>query len=145
MPRKPLEGEYFQEARARARRRKSPWNLLLIPFTTAGVGCSWYLMAKIMASLYQTRHPGYTFGHTRTNLGGDLIYVPLLLAAFPMGMMIGNILIWCIPPARRVLDQEAKGVWHASFKQSMRDLALFEVVILPIAIALSLLGTFGPF
>jgi hypothetical protein len=145
MTHKPWEDGYFQEARARARRRKSPWNLLLIPFTIVGIGGSWYLMAKIMFSLYEARHPGYAFGHTRTNLGGDLIFVPLLLAAIPLGMMIGNILIWCIPPARRTLDKEAKGVWHASFKRSLRDLALFEAIILPIALALSLLGALGPF
>lgn len=59
--------------------------------------------------------------------------------------MIGNILIWCILPARRALDLEAKGVWHASFKESMRDLALFALVITPIPLILSFIGALGPF
>jgi hypothetical protein len=44
-------------------------------------------------------------------------------AAMALGFMLGNILIWLIRPARRVLDAEAKGYLGTSFVESMRGIS----------------------
>ena len=63
-------------------------------------------------------------------------------AAMALGFMLGNILIWLIPPARRVLDAEAKGYLGTSFVESMRGICKFFVWALPIGFTVALTAAY---
>ena len=63
--------------------------------------------------------------------------------AVALGFMLGNILIWLIPPARRVLDAEARGYPGTSFVQSMRGLFKISCWTLPIGLAVSLAAAYS--
>jgi hypothetical protein len=58
-----------------------------------------------------------------------LFFIPPLLACIPLGLFITNVVLWCIRPARRALDQEAVGVWHASFIDAQQDMLLAMLCI----------------
>jgi hypothetical protein len=63
-------------------------------------------------------------------------------AALAFGFMLGNILIWLIPPARRVLDAEAEGYPVTSFAESMRGLLKICLWALPIGLAVALTAAY---
>jgi len=53
-------------------------------------------------------------------------------------MIIGNYVVWLIPPARRMLDEEAKPIpW--SFKNSQKQLLKLAYIIVPVSLALSII------
>lgn len=133
------------EAQGRAKRRKSKWNLLLIPLGLISIAVTWFLLANFIASVHRLYYPSQHFGQSKSNLGGILMFVPILVPSITVGFMLSNCIIWCILPARKVLDQEAKGVKGASFRKSMRDLAIITAVVLPIALLLGFLGAIDPF
>jgi len=53
--------EYAQEARARAARRRSPWNLLLVPLVLAFWLLPAYGTARVLGTLYAAGHPDARF------------------------------------------------------------------------------------
>jgi hypothetical protein len=50
-------------------------------------------------------------------------------AAIPVGLLLSNCIVWCVPPYRRAIEPEAKGVWHASFSDAQKDLSLLALCI----------------
>jgi len=63
-------------------------------------------------------------------------------AAMALGFMLGNVLICLIPPARRVLDAEARGYPGTSFVESMRGLLKICLWALPIGFAVALTAAY---
>ena len=124
--------KYFAEARTRAQRRKSPWNILLLVFSFSSIGFIAFHLSKFIIYLFQaqrTPFPVIAKGH---DIELIFITIPSFITALPWGLMAGNILIWLIPPARKALDKEAQGHKGCSFKESM-------AVLLKIALAVSLI------
>ena len=136
---------YFQEARGRAKRVKNPWNLLHIPFSIAGIGCSIWLLLKIVLSvtgLFGSDHPDLN-SFSSANVR-DFILIPLFFAALPLGLMVSNILFWMIPPLRRIEDKESIGYKGTDFRNSMKGLYSFAVFSIPLGLAVSILvAVFG--
>jgi hypothetical protein len=58
-----------------------------------------------------------------------VFFVASLFACVPIGMLMSNFILWCIPGYRRASDREAKGVWHASFLDAQKDLSVFAMCI----------------
>ncbi len=104
--------------RIRAARRKSRWNLLLLAFAVVGVAASWplivLLLDKYRASLAL---PGLCLGGS-TRLGNIRMHVSPGLPSIALGFILANLLIWCIPPARTALENEAKGFPGTDFRSS---------------------------
>lgn len=140
---------YFTRARIRARRRKSPWNLILIPLSMFGIGMVSYYLFRFMWWIHILVYPEHK-GHFSefwqsgislpSFISSFLLMMPVLFAAFPLGFMIANCLAWCIPPARKTSDQEAKGYKFASFEESMRGLYKISLIWVPVCLILSLIG-----
>src|SRR5262245_40952206 len=111
---------YYADARARARRRKSPWNLLLILFVPTITGVLLWLSFNALWALHVLAHPAHAgqewlFWNGRPSnpitfaAGFAMLFGP----AFPCliaAMVLSNFLIRCIGPARRALDREAEQV-----------------------------------
>jgi hypothetical protein len=136
---------FFERARTRARRRKSLWNLLLIPLVIGFVALVGWTLATVLLSIQRKLMPEDIIFSSFTNIAGLLMFVPIIFPSFAVGMMIANLIIWCIPPARAALDKEAEGVKHASFREAMRDLSKISLILLLTMIPISLIGTFNYF
>lgn len=137
---------YLGRAQERARRRKSPWNLILIPwviFGIFGVAIGLFSLLWQLNTWVFPEHVGRLkdlFGSDEHKVSQLLMTLPCFISAIPLGMMLANCVAWCGPPARRVFEFEAKGVAHASFRASMLDLAKFALFVVPVCLVLSIIG-----
>jgi hypothetical protein len=129
--------QYIAEMRARATRRKSKWNLLLIPFAIAGLALSWYGLVEPLQRFRSRFFPIDAFLMNGTRLGNIVLYVAPFFPSICIGILIANLAVWIIPPARRTLNEEARGDASAAFKSSnlavAKLLVLTSILTLPIA------------
>jgi len=125
--------------RERAARRKSPWNLVLLVFAVAGVAGSWIGSALLFRAYRQSLVPPDAFLSGGTRFGNILMYVPPGLPSIALGLVVANLLIWCIAPARVALNYEAKGSPGTDFRSSnaglFKLLILLAIITLPMAFA----------
>src|SRR5262249_52849782 len=96
--------------RRRAKRRRSPWNLLLIPAVVGPWALMWYASARLLGSITRRLHPGLSFALLPDSGGGVLMALGLFFAWLPVAMVVGNLLVAAMPPARRTLDCEARAI-----------------------------------
>lgn len=133
---------YYDEARARAKRRKSAWNLLLIP----AVVVAWFLLTwlswVVLGTLYRSLHPGREFVILPEGVGGIVMAVGPLLAWIAPAMIIGNLLVAAVAPARRALDEEARPISGSDFSSANRSLLKMSLVVTPAALLVSVLAAF---
>jgi hypothetical protein len=89
----------------------------------------WYVFFKRVWMFHTTLYPA----HQLKNFWGDGIsfrsFVPsffmvvaVMPGSFVLGFMLGNLLFWLIPSARRVFDAEASGYPGTSFREAMSAL-----------------------
>lgn len=135
---------YIEKARFRAQRRKSAWNLLLLPAIIIPLCAIWVGSYKILNTLHSTVHPGQNFQITGKGIGAVLAAVTPFFGALPVAMIIGNFLVWLIPPVRKVLDEEAKPFPSTSFINSQKQLLKLAYVLVPVSIALAIVGALMP-
>lgn len=132
----------------RARRRKSPWNLVLFALIFALIPALWWASFQIMWRVHVAIYPAHS-GHFSEFWNGDetsssflssfLLLIPLLFASAPLAMIISNAAMRIIPPARRALSAEAESV-GLSYAKAMRELLIASMFIVPPALILSALG-----
>jgi len=142
-------GKYIQEAHERARRRKSAWNLILIPLLIIGGVFVYILQFKILWSIHVMIYPNHA-GHLSEFWGGGLLFsvfissfllaMPIMISSIVLGMIIANLLAWCIIPIRRIFDKEAQGIKGTSFLESMEALGKIAAYLVPICFVLGLIG-----
>jgi hypothetical protein len=140
---------YFERANQRAQRRKSPWNLLLIPVGIASIAVCAYALFMVMWGIHVLafpEHAGQLHAFWPDGISGHsfvssfLLAAPSVFQAIPLGLMLTNCIVWCVPPARAVFKREAQGVKWASFGDAMRGLAKLALVFAPVWLALSVAG-----
>lgn len=126
---------YFGRAQQRAKRRKSAWNLLDLPI---GFSCITFIGWALLHALWLVRNSlvpergmplAVMFHSERNPVAHIVVLVGVLFAAMPIGMFISNVIVCSIPPYRRAIEPEAKGVWHASFSDAQKDLSLLALVV----------------
>jgi len=136
---------YISRAQERAKRRKSPWNLILIPLSLFFMAFFGYILFQLSWWVHTLFYPQHT-GEMREvfrkgmDLSGLLLLFPNFIASVPFGLMAANLVAWCIPPARRTFEREAQGVKWASFAHAMQGLFKFGLWLLAICLVLSLIG-----
>ena len=131
---------YLNLARQRARRRKSPWNLLLIPFCLMGIAGTWIGIAYLLQEYRRFLVPYDAFLFSGTRIGNIFMFVAPLFPSLAIGLIVGNFLVWCVPPARTALDREATGVRGADLRSSQLALAKLGILAAVITLPLCLLG-----
>lgn len=132
---------YLAEAQQRARRRRSPWNLLLIPAVVASLGLLWWFFVALLQVAHGNLYLGQDLASTPRGVGPILTTLSPLFAAIPLGLVFGNALVWLVPPAQRALESEAMLVPGAGFQSTQRVLLRASTLMVPIALALGILGT----
>jgi hypothetical protein len=140
MPADSVPLKYIADARQRAARRKSKWNLLLIPFAIIGAGLCWYFLIQLLLSLRVQFFPQDAFLMNGTRLGNIAMYVSPLFPSLGTGLILANLAVWMIPPARRALNEEAGTVAGTNFKSSNTGLAKFVILISIIAFPIAVSG-----
>src|SRR5258708_38681130 len=101
---------FYTAARVRAQRRKSPWNLILIPLVLSGWLGAWYGLCWVAWAFHQWLYPQHLFrDFWQANISFSS-FVPSFLMLFApvpgavcLGMAAANCIAWLIPPARRTL------------------------------------------
>ena len=129
---------FLIEARLRARRRKSAWNLILIPPALFGWLGSWYVLFRIVWVFHQILYPQHAFHDFWQEGVGFASFVfsfMMLFALFPaaicIGLIFANYVVWLIPQARHTLDAEAEGFEGTSFRESNQALLRFAKWAVP--------------
>jgi hypothetical protein len=121
--------EYYAAARLRAGRRKSAWNLILIPTALFGWLGSWYVLFRIVWAFHQILYPRHVFHDFWQEGISFASFLPSFLMLFApapapicIGLIFANCVAWLIPPARRTLDAEAEGYKGTGFRESTEAL-----------------------
>jgi hypothetical protein len=135
---------YFDRARTRAARRKSPWNILLIVACFTGwLGLAFALIFGL-GFIHQLLYVRESLSTSRNGFTVILATIPLLLGCIPPGFMAGNLVIRLIPPARKVLDSEAAPFPETTYSSSQRDLGKLTFFFTIPCFVLSIIGTLLP-
>jgi hypothetical protein len=139
---------WFGEARERAQRRKSRWNMLLL-LALPLWGVLWWggfrLVWAYHVRLYPA-HAGMLGQFWPRGIGARAFAASLLMVFAPMipavvfAFLITNLVVWLVAPARRALEGEAVAVPGTGFRESQRRLALGAVIAVPAGV---LLGAWG--
>lgn len=137
------EPDYISEARERAKRRKSPWNLLLIPFVIFFFGLSWYALTSFFLFVQRSLMPDDIILSSFTNVSAMLIMVLPIFPSIAFGMIFANMLIWLITPARKALSNEASKYPGTDFKNATRSLLVALRYMCTFTIPFCLLGIFN--
>jgi len=131
---------YFEEARKRASRRRSAWNLLLIPAVLGTWAAMWYASVQAVGQLLRYTRPGLHFVLLPDSGAGTLIGLGLLFAWLPLAMVVSNVLVATVAPARRTLDREAQAVPGTDLVSANTRLLKVMLVITPTGLFLAILG-----
>ena len=113
---------YGEEARARAGRRKSRWNLLLIPAALVPTAILWVTAMLVAEHLHMRYFPEESLG---SGEGPWVVIAAIapLFAAIPIGMLVGNFAVHHIAAARAALDREASTDPTLGYRASRAALA----------------------
>jgi len=140
---------YYRTARLRARRRKSAWNVLLLPICFGAWVGIWYALFRFVWAFHAAIYPDHRladFWPRGVSLGSFalsfLMMFGPMLGAMALGFISGNCLVRLIRPARRAFDAEARGYASANFFDTTRDLFKVCVWVLPPGLAISLTAAF---
>lgn len=135
---------YITDARLRAGRRRSRWNLLLIPCYFI----PWLLLvlgsALMFGRIYSLFHATNHGGVLPDAIGGILIAVGSLFAWLAPSMIIANQLVSAVPAARRALDQEAASMPGADRRSANRALFRVSRYLVPVGLLIALAGVLMP-
>lgn len=131
---------YLDEARARTSRRKSPWNLVLIP----AVAIAWVTIGlvtmRVLAALHAARYPLDPSWRTARGIGPILTSTGSLFVCLPVAMLAANFAVSLIPRARHTFEQEALPFPETSYARAQSGLLRFSAIIVPVALALAMAG-----
>ncbi len=130
---------YLAEAQKRAQRRRSAWNLLLIPAVLLPLGLLVSGLVLVLQFLHQARYSAQALA-SASGFGPIFTTIGALLAAIPLSLLIGNRLVWLIIPTRRVLEHEARAVPKTDFVSAQRQLIRFGRIAVPVSLGLAVLG-----
>lgn len=135
---------YITEARIRAGRRRSAWNLLLIPCYAV----PWFLLVfgsiVMLGKLYAVIHGSAHVGVLPDTVGSILMAVGSLFVWLGPSMMLANQLVSVVRPARRALDLEAAIVPGTDRASANRGLLGVSLLVTPVGLTVALAGLLVP-
>ena len=133
-------GTWVKNARHRARRRRSRWNLLLPLLALPSWVAIAFLLGWVFSGLHGLLRPvaAPLFASGPLSLATALVLFPALLSAICPALLLTNFLVYRIPLARRAMEAEDlahPGVDYASSQRALSKLgAWVGAVCLPIAL-----------
>jgi hypothetical protein len=139
------EGAFLQNARQRATRRRSAWNLLLPALLLPLWFALGYGAFEFTWRLHVSWHPqdgGHLLEYWRggMNAARFLMLIPPMLGALPLAMIVTNFLVYFIPPARRAMNGEARGTPGVDYVSAQRTLLKFGAAVAGVSAAAAVIG-----
>ena len=138
---------FLERARFRAQRRRSPWNLILIPLTFGGWLGTWYLVFRLVWTYHVWLYPDHqfrNFWHKGISFPSFALSFLMLFALLPgamsLGFVFGNLVAWLAKPARKTFEAESVGYPGTTFRESNAGLLRMAMWTFPAGVALSLLA-----
>jgi hypothetical protein len=135
---------YITEARVRAGRRRSGWNLLLIPSYIV----PWFLLLfgslVVLGRLYAVLHHRTDVRVLPDTVGGILMAVGALFMWLGPSMILANQLVSFVRPARRALDLEAAAAVGTDRASANRGLLKMTALVTPLGLMVALVGLLIP-
>jgi hypothetical protein len=133
----------LDEARARAKRRKSRWNLALVPAVLLPTAAVWALAALAAERVHLHFFPDESL---REGEGPWVVLAAVapLFAAIAIGMLVGNTIVRRVGRACRALDREAAADPALSYRASQDALARLAVYATIASLVATLLGALMP-
>jgi hypothetical protein len=132
------EGTWRANARRRASRRKSAWNLLL-PVTIIPL---FIILWAVAATLLQVVGllAGMKPSGSHMSLVRFLMIFPLIIPAITGACVVGNFVIYRIGPARRAMEAEDQGFPGTDYATAQKALSKATWMSLSVALVLALIG-----
>jgi len=136
------EGTWVANARQRSRRRKSPWNFLLPLFAFPLWGAFTFLLGFGAASLHSLFHPAAAplFASGPHRLSTVLVLFPILFSTLCPALLLTNVLVYLVPPARRAMDAEDCGYPGTDYVSSQRALSKLGFWVCLACLPIALVG-----
>jgi hypothetical protein len=142
-------GRYFDLARIRARRRKSPWNLLLPVFVIPIWLALWWVANRLVWQAHLLFYPSHAASHSLLSRSGlplrifipiFLMFIPTFLPTMVWSMVISNALLWLIPPVRRIFDREAVDYPGTDYHSAQAALVVVALILSAAWLVVSMAG-----
>lgn len=135
-------GTWLKNSRHRSKRRRSPWNLLLLLFGIA----FWVVIATLLGWAASRLHAAlrpesialFASGPLRFNTA--LVLFPAIFVAICPALLATNFVVYRIPPARRAMDAEDRGHPGTDYASSQRGLSKLGLWIGAVGILVMLVG-----
>ena len=134
---------FTEEQYRHAKRRKSRWNLLLVPAVLVPLIAIWVSLVLLGGYAHGLIYNGQTL-RTGRGLGPILNALAPVFIATAFGMLAGNLLVWFIAPARRVLEREAMPYPALTFAASQSALLKLLPLLATVSISGLVLGVLIP-
>ena len=134
--------KFHKKARRRAKRRRSPWNivLLLIKWPLLFL----WMVPLVKAVLWIPHLGALTFREAaKHNAQMFLIMIPLLFLSSILAMITANLLLYLIPHARRTFQAEAGGNPELQFAGAQGILLKIAAIIAMITIPIALIASWN--
>jgi len=135
--------------RERAAKRKSLWNFIGLVLGLAMAAVCWYYLFRGAWHLHVQFYPAHA-GHFREFWGNGisgtafvssfLMMMPLFVPALIGGALVSNVVLWCLPPARRAMEREAAGDREMTFAGANAGLLRWGGLVSAICLLLSFIG-----
>lgn len=135
-------GTWFKNSRHRSKRRRSPWNLLLLFFGFA----FWVSIATLLGwaatRLHLALRPESValFANGPLRLNTALVLFPAIFVAICPALLATNFVVYRIPPARRAMEAEDRGYPGVDYASSQRGLSKLGLWIGAIGVPVMLMG-----
>ncbi len=135
-------GDWWKNARARKQHQQSVWDRLIsLLFIPAWLGSA-YGLISLAVDIHSRTHPR----HVGAPLQGTsavavvLMIVPLGIACIFVGGVVANFVVYHIPQARAVLDQEALECPGIDYRSTQRSLLKLGIPSFMLAVVLAVVG-----
>jgi hypothetical protein len=139
-------GTWLANARQRSQRRKSAWNLLLplfgLPLWGAFALLTTWLGFSLHAALRPLQPPLFRAGAMTIN--DALVGLPALFSAVGPALLLTNVIVYLVPPARRAMDREDRNFPGTGYNSSQRALFKGTLWMLAVCYPLILAGAVLP-
>ncbi len=130
--------EWYVSAQQRVQRRRSPWNLILLPLGVGAVGLTWYGLFRAVWAFHLLFFPHHEL---RDFWGSDVSFssfVPSFLMVFAIAPGA-----WVVQPARRTFNAESTGHPGTGFRESTRPLFLWAAWAVAVGLIIALVAAYS--
>jgi hypothetical protein len=106
-----------------------------------GIGGTYIGIVRLLVEyrrFFLASSDAFLFGGT--NIANFLTFLPPLALSLPIGLIIGNFLLWCIPPVRAASEREAAGGRGDDYRETQLEFAKYAGVIMAFTVPLCVVG-----